>query len=406
MARISKSHYVEDILELFQLKDFLFYATPALIIHLCDKAPKTISNPSPVSGPAPVPVPRHPINLHAGDSKIDSQSLPVPLECTEQCQPPVFPNGKQSPNPAPVPGPASVLVPEHTPDLHSRDPTLDPLSSSSLAPLPVLSSADTSVSKNSATPQLADELMQLQRLGAEPLKNAPAPAIKEADPGGTKLSSSDLTVAGYGGLYVHNRPSPSIPSQWNRRYAFFRDPGHQLQVRARYRREGVAPLKSHPNLKDTSSLPEYVQSTQIDALTHQNQATDNHRAFKELGKEADLTGLDLTKWVKEQLDDLAKQEKEERLEQRNYEAEQRNYEAEQRKYEGEQRQLENEREERRGQHELALKEKELELEKARKENAEVMAIEQASSPTPAAPNAPTSSINSIVPKWTEDKPEA
>ncbi|XP_066958056.1 uncharacterized protein [Macrobrachium rosenbergii] len=128
-----------------------------------------------------MPVPRHPIDLPPGDPKIDSQSLPVPLECTEQCQAPSIPNGEQSPNPIPVPGPALVPVPEHASDLHSRDPSSDPLSSSGLAPLlngavsqpmPELviathepptpsrtssslsrSSADSSVSKDSATPQ-------------------------------------------------------------------------------------------------------------------------------------------------------------------------------------------------------------------------------------------------------------
>ncbi|XP_066958898.1 UBX domain-containing protein 1-like [Macrobrachium rosenbergii] len=138
-------------------------------------------------------------------------------------------------------------------------------------------------------------------------------------------------------------------------------------------------------------------------------AAENYKAILDLGTAAGLTGSELTTWVKEQVDDLAKQEKEERLERRNYEAEQRKYEAEQKKYEAgqrrykaEQRQLEEEREERRRQHELAFKEKELELERAKRENAEDMARQQASSPTPAAPNAPILSINSLVPKWTED----
>ncbi|XP_066950834.1 ensconsin-like [Macrobrachium rosenbergii] len=126
-----------------------------------------------------------------------------------------------------------------------------------------------------------------------------------------------------------------------------------------------------------------------------------------------LKGPELTKLVKEQLDDLAKQNREERREQWSYEAEQRNYAEEQ-------RQLEDTREEQRRQHEFALKEseqalkeselafreKELELEKARRESAEAMAIQQASNPTPAAPNAQISSINSPVPLWTEEEPEA
>ncbi|XP_066941088.1 uncharacterized protein [Macrobrachium rosenbergii] len=126
---------------------------------------------------------------------------------------------------------------------------------------------------------------------------------------------------------------------------------------------------------------------------------DNYRAFMDLGKEAGFTGSELTKWAKEQVDDLAKQEKEERLEWRNYEAKQRRYEEEQRRYE-------EEREEWRRQHKLTLKEKELELKKVREESGEAMAIQQASNPTPAAPNAPISSINSLVPKWTEEELEA
>ncbi|XP_066947102.1 capping protein inhibiting regulator of actin dynamics-like [Macrobrachium rosenbergii] len=114
-------------------------------------------------------------------------------------------------------------------------------------------------------------------------------------------------------------------------------------------------------------------------------------------------------------------------EQRKYEEEQRKHEEEQRKYgkaqrkeEAEQRRLEDEREERRRQHELALKdseqalkasklaliEKELELERAQKESAEAIAAQQASSPIPAAPNVTLSSLNSLVPKWTEEELEA
>ncbi|XP_066981650.1 uncharacterized protein [Macrobrachium rosenbergii] len=160
---------------------------------------KQISMPSPVPGPAPVPVSRHPIDLPPGDPKINSPSLPVPLECTEHCQAPSLPNGEQSPDPIPVPDPALVSLPEHVPDLHSRGPSSDLLSSPGLAllPMPVremdssdhsgsspkgaalqplpelviatrgpptptrISSSlsqptDASVSKDSATPQLAD----------------------------------------------------------------------------------------------------------------------------------------------------------------------------------------------------------------------------------------------------------
>ncbi|XP_066953375.1 tetra-peptide repeat homeobox protein 1-like [Macrobrachium rosenbergii] len=96
-----------------------------------------ISKSIPVPGPAPVPVPRTPIDLPPGDPKIGSQSLPVPLECTEQCQALSIPNGRESPNPMPVPDPALVPVPAHAPDLHSRDPRPGPLSSPGLAPIPV-----------------------------------------------------------------------------------------------------------------------------------------------------------------------------------------------------------------------------------------------------------------------------
>ncbi|XP_066975441.1 uncharacterized protein [Macrobrachium rosenbergii] len=39
-------------------------------------------------------------------------------------------------------------------------------------------------------------------------------------------------------------------------------------------------------------------------------AAENYKAFRELGTAAGLTGLDLATWVKEQMDDLAKREKE------------------------------------------------------------------------------------------------
>ncbi|XP_066964191.1 arginine and glutamate-rich protein 1-B-like [Macrobrachium rosenbergii] len=114
----------------------------------------------------------------------------------------------------------------------------------------------------------------------------------------------------------------------------------------------------------------------------------------DLGKEAGLTGPALTKWIKEQL-------------------------AERRQHEEEQRQQDEDRAERRRQHKLALKEseqalkaselvlkdKEIELERARKESTKAIASQQASNPIPAAPNAPLSSLNSLVPKWTEEEPE-
>ncbi|XP_066952472.1 troponin T, skeletal muscle-like [Macrobrachium rosenbergii] len=121
-------------------------------------------------------------------------------------------------------------------------------------------------------------------------------------------------------------------------------------------------------------------------------ATEHYRTFMDLGKEAGLMGKDLTKWIKEQQDGLAKKEREERVEQR--------------KYDEEQRQLEDAREEKKRQHELTLKENELAFKKkARMESAEAMATQHASNPTPAAPNAPISSISSLVLKWNEEEPE-
>ncbi|XP_066950701.1 ribonuclease Y-like [Macrobrachium rosenbergii] len=76
-------------------------------------------------------------------------------------------------------------------------------------------------------------------------------------------------------------------------------------------------------------------------------ATEHYRTFMDLEK-ASLTGPELSKWVKKQADNLAKQVRNER--------------AEQRWYAEEKRQLEDAREERRRQHELALKENEQALE--------------------------------------------
>lgn len=81
--------------------------------------------------------------------------------------------------------------------------------------------------------------------------------------------------------------------------------------------------------------------------------TKRYQAFMNLGKEVGLTRKDLADWIKEELDDLAKKEREERTEWRKYAEEQRQYE-------------------------LALKEKE--LEKVQKESAEALATQQP--PTP------------------------
>ncbi|XP_066973195.1 uncharacterized protein [Macrobrachium rosenbergii] len=98
---------------------------------------RSIPNPIPMTSPAPEPVPGPQIDPPLGDPTLDSQSLPVSLGSTEQCQAPSIPNDEQFPNQLLVPGLTLVPAPEHAPDLHSRDPSPGPLSSPSLAPLPV-----------------------------------------------------------------------------------------------------------------------------------------------------------------------------------------------------------------------------------------------------------------------------
>ncbi|XP_066969133.1 uncharacterized protein [Macrobrachium rosenbergii] len=193
--------------------------------------PRSISDPIPVPGPAPVPVPGPQVDTPPGDPTLDSQSLPVSLGCTEQCPAPSFPNDEQIPNQLLVPGPTLVPVPEHNPDLHSRDPSPGHLSSPGLAPLPMLvretdpsdrsrsspkgaasqpmpelviltckpltpttttSSlsqplADATVSKDSTMSQMANKLKELRRIMVELAKKAPASAVKGADTGGTQI---------------------------------------------------------------------------------------------------------------------------------------------------------------------------------------------------------------------------
>ncbi|XP_066969158.1 tetra-peptide repeat homeobox protein 1-like [Macrobrachium rosenbergii] len=93
--------------------------------------PRSIPDPIPVPGPASVPVPGPQSDLPPGDAN----SLPMPLACIEQCQAPSVLTDEHK-KPLIVPDPALVPVPEHAPNLHSRGPTQDPLSSPSLAPLP------------------------------------------------------------------------------------------------------------------------------------------------------------------------------------------------------------------------------------------------------------------------------
>ncbi|XP_066941386.1 keratinocyte proline-rich protein-like [Macrobrachium rosenbergii] len=94
-----------------------------------EKIPKSMS--------VPVPVPRHQINPPLGDPKINSKSLPALLDGTEQCPSPSVSNDEKPLGPSLVPGPALVPVPEHAHELHSRDPSPEPLPPPGLAPLPM-----------------------------------------------------------------------------------------------------------------------------------------------------------------------------------------------------------------------------------------------------------------------------
>ncbi|XP_066981165.1 uncharacterized protein [Macrobrachium rosenbergii] len=88
--------------------------------------------------PNSISVPRHQIDPLPGDPKISSKSLPVPLEGTEQCPSPSVSNDEKPLNPSLLPGPALVPVPERAHELHSRDPSPAPLPLPSLALLPTL----------------------------------------------------------------------------------------------------------------------------------------------------------------------------------------------------------------------------------------------------------------------------
>ncbi|XP_066941380.1 protein enabled homolog [Macrobrachium rosenbergii] len=89
---------------------------------------QSILDPIPVPGPAPVPGPQ--IYLPPEDPKLYSQSLPVPLACTEQCYSPSVLNDEQIPDQITVPDPALVPTPKHTPisiqEIPLRIPTLLP----------------------------------------------------------------------------------------------------------------------------------------------------------------------------------------------------------------------------------------------------------------------------------------
>ncbi|XP_064079849.1 uncharacterized protein LOC135196937 [Macrobrachium nipponense] len=117
------------------------------------------------------------------------------------------------------------------------------------------------------------------------------------------------------------------------------------------------------------------------AQPHISMELERLQTLMALGTNAGYTGQELTQWVKRQTDDLLLQERAAREEER-------------KKKEAERK------------HELALKEKELEVEKARQVNAEALAMQPAPSPTPTVSSNPIASINVLIPKWTEDEPEA
>ncbi|XP_066969109.1 selenoprotein V-like [Macrobrachium rosenbergii] len=96
-----------------------------------------LPNQIPVTGPDPVPVPRHTLTLPLRDPKLDTELLPVPPECLGQCHVPPIEDIEKIHDLVPVPGPVSVSVPEHAIDLPPRYPSLGCLSPSGLASLPV-----------------------------------------------------------------------------------------------------------------------------------------------------------------------------------------------------------------------------------------------------------------------------
>ncbi|XP_066970189.1 helicase SRCAP-like [Macrobrachium rosenbergii] len=202
-----------------QTPDFLPLPLPPECNVQWPPPPRSIPDPIPVPGPAPVPVPAPQVDPPPGDLILDSQSLPVSFGCTGKYPAPSVPNDNQIPNQLLVPGPALVPVPEHSPDVHSRYPSPGLLSSPVLAPLPMpvretdpsdqsrsspkgaasqpvpelviltceplmppttASATDTTVSKDSAMSQVADELNELRQIMVELVKRAPVSAVKKS----------------------------------------------------------------------------------------------------------------------------------------------------------------------------------------------------------------------------------
>ncbi|XP_066958318.1 uncharacterized protein [Macrobrachium rosenbergii] len=112
-----------------------------------------------------------------------------------------------------------------------------------------------------------------------------------------------------------------------------------------------------------------------------------------------------SKIVKEQIAEKRKYEEAQRQHKAERRREDEEREERRRQQEAEQWREEEEREEWRRQHELAFKDRELELERAKKESAEALAAQQASSPTPSALNTSLSTVSNLAGKWTEDEPE-
>ncbi|XP_066963352.1 tetra-peptide repeat homeobox protein 1-like [Macrobrachium rosenbergii] len=120
-----------------QMPDFIPLPLPPECNVQWPPQPRLIPDPIPVPDPAPVPLPGPQIDPPPGDPILDSQSLPVSLGCTEQCQALCVQTDEQIPKLLLVPDPTLVPVTEHAPDLHSRGPSLGPISLPGLAPLPM-----------------------------------------------------------------------------------------------------------------------------------------------------------------------------------------------------------------------------------------------------------------------------
>ncbi|XP_066944600.1 uncharacterized protein [Macrobrachium rosenbergii] len=150
---------------------------------------RSIPEPILEPGPGPLLVPGPQINPPPGDPTLDSQSLPMSLGCTEQCQAPSVPNDRQIPNQLLVPDPALVPAPKHPPDLHSREPSPDPLSPPGLAllPMPVMETDPSDHSGSSPKRVASQPVPELVILTCEPLTPTTASFLSQ--------SAADTTVS-------------------------------------------------------------------------------------------------------------------------------------------------------------------------------------------------------------------